>query len=252
MSSRGSGGRPSKSSQEEKYQTKNISDLKIGSKKLLQNLIDFAEKDSNNVKLFENLLLSVNFKKIDEEVLEKFVKKSKDKWLKKNSIWKKKMKSLEGEDDKSGSESDFDSGSDSDKEDESGSESGSGSDSGSSSGIPYFDKKLHGTNLVIDKKNKRKIKFNGSGWTGSALGNKKNCAKWAIKLTNGQNNYLMLGMGPKTINLQGNNYSKCGYYIYLPSGHKYSQKGDSHAVYKQGSIAQGTIYSIYFNKKKEK
>lgn len=55
-------------------------------------MIEFAEKDTNNVKLFETLLLSVNFKKVDEEVLEKLVKKSKDKWLKKNTVWKKKIK----------------------------------------------------------------------------------------------------------------------------------------------------------------
>jgi len=60
----------------------------------------------------------------------------------------------------------------------------------------------------------------------------------------------MLGMAPNIIKINGNNYSNCGFYIYLPSSHKYSQKGDSHTVYSNGSIAQGTVYSIKFDKKK--
>jgi len=149
---------------------------------------------------------------------------------------------------------DMDSGSDgSEKSDKDSEEEEEEEDEDEESGgsIPYFDKKFCGTNVQIDKKNKRLIKYTGSGWSGSALGNKKNCAKWATKLVNGNNNYLMLGMAPNIIKINGNNYSNCGFYIYLPSSHKYSQKGDSHTVYSNGSIAQGTVYSIKFEKKKK-
>jgi hypothetical protein len=104
-----------------KYKTKNLSELKIASKKLLKKLIDFAEKEVENLEVFEKLLLSVDFKKMDEDDLEKLMKKSKDKWLKKNSVWKKQMKTV-GQDDKSGSDESKDSNSDSDSEKESESE----------------------------------------------------------------------------------------------------------------------------------
>jgi len=46
-----------------KYKTKELSNLQIPSKKLLGELIQFAEKDNKNVEVFEKLLLSINFKK---------------------------------------------------------------------------------------------------------------------------------------------------------------------------------------------
>jgi hypothetical protein len=61
-------------------------------------LIEYAETEEKNMEVFDSLLLSIDFKAIDEDVLEKFVKKSKDKWLKKNSVWKKKIKEIENED----------------------------------------------------------------------------------------------------------------------------------------------------------
>jgi hypothetical protein len=63
---------------------------------------------------------------------------------------------MDGEEDESGSEDD------SEKESE-GSDSESGSEEESSS-IPKFNKKFVGTQLTINKKNPRNIKYNGSGW----------------------------------------------------------------------------------------
>jgi hypothetical protein len=58
-----------------KYKTKNLDGIQVYSKKLLTKLIEFAEKDKNNVSDFEKLLGSVNFKKFDEDYLAKLSKK---------------------------------------------------------------------------------------------------------------------------------------------------------------------------------
>jgi len=220
---------------------KSISEFKVPPKVYLNGIIAYVEKDlTNRVGEFDNLVASVNFKKLEKEDLTKLY--AKKKWLQKSSTFLNIIIMKDMDSDGSGSGSDkSDKSSETEEEEDDEDEDG---------GIPHFDKKMHGNNLVIDKKNKRKIKYNGSGWQGSALGSIKNCPKWAAKLVNGLNNYLMLGMAPKTINLQGDNYSKCGYYIYLPTCTKYSGKGDSNTGYGSGSINQGTIYSVKFDKKK--
>jgi len=75
-----------------KYKTKNLNQIQLPSKKLLLKVIEFGEKDTNNLKEFETLLGSVSFKKFDEDYLTKLAKKSKDRWLTKNVTWKKKNK----------------------------------------------------------------------------------------------------------------------------------------------------------------
>jgi len=81
-----------------KYKTKNLGDIQVYSKKFLTKLIEFAEKDSKNIIDFEKLLGSVNFRKFDEDYLTKCAKKTKDRWLKSNSVWKKKIKTSGEED----------------------------------------------------------------------------------------------------------------------------------------------------------
>jgi hypothetical protein len=51
--------------------------LKIPSKKLLNSLIEFADKDKNNIETFEKLLICVDFKDFDKDKLKKIAKKSK-------------------------------------------------------------------------------------------------------------------------------------------------------------------------------
>jgi len=60
----------------------------------------------------------------------------------------------------------------------------------------------------------------------------------------------MIGLAPKTINKGGNNYSSCGYYLYIANGTLYSQKGDSNKSYSSGDQSQGTVYGVKYNKGK--
>jgi hypothetical protein len=67
--------------------------LKITNFKALKKLVEYVEKDfENKVKEFDDILKCFSFKGMEEEDLEKLKKKSKDKWLKDNKEFKKKIK----------------------------------------------------------------------------------------------------------------------------------------------------------------
>jgi hypothetical protein len=133
-------------------------------KNLLTLLLDFAEKEEKNVELFETILKETQiFKKLDEDYLKKMSKKKE--WLKKNSVWKKKVKTAGEEDsDKSDSETDSDkSDSDSDSSKSSESES-SESEKEDEEELPKWNKKIK-TSTTILSKSDRIIEFtHGSGY----------------------------------------------------------------------------------------
>jgi hypothetical protein len=139
-----------------------MKELKIPSKSLLKELIEFAEKESSNLELFEQILMNVDFKNFDEDKVNKIVKNSKDKWLKSNSLFKKKMKTIGEEDKKS---SDSESGSESKEDDGSNSKS---SESGSGeSELPKFKFDFNfATESQFTPNNKKLILSRGnySGW----------------------------------------------------------------------------------------
>jgi hypothetical protein len=57
-------------------------------------LISYCEEDLDARTIeFENLLKAFSFKDMDDEDIEKIIKKSKEKWLKKNKAFKTKLKS---------------------------------------------------------------------------------------------------------------------------------------------------------------
>jgi hypothetical protein len=166
----------------------------------LNELIDFAEKDSNNVEIFENLLENLSFKKFEEDDLKKIQKKKE--WLKKNSVWKKKLKKMEDESsssDKSDSDSDK-SDSDSDKSDSDSDKSTSDSDKSSSESsssseeeenkIAEVDIKNSSLKYIYNKKSKEIYRNNGnSGWDGSII-SKKPTDKFAILFVKGGINFI--------------------------------------------------------------
>jgi hypothetical protein len=106
---------------------------------------------------------------------------------------------------------------------------------------------LSSTTLAFSKKNKVAT-YNADDWQGTALGTK--ATQYAIKLLNSQCQYLMIGFAPKNINKGGNNYSSCGYYLYITSGTLYSQNGDSDKGYGSGDENQGTVWGVKWDKKK--
>jgi hypothetical protein len=119
---------------------------------------------TNRTEQLESLLSTVNFKKFEKEDLVKIGKKSKDRWLSKNSTWLSIIVSKNSDNE---SDSDKSSDSDSDKSSDSGSDSEKSSNSEEEEeeeggSLPEFDKKLSSTTLVFSKKNRR-AKYTSSG-----------------------------------------------------------------------------------------
>jgi hypothetical protein len=152
------------------YKAKYLEGMSVPvSMSLLNMVIDYTESDMNkNTDFFEFSLKLFNFKKLDEEKLKKVQKKKE--WLKKNSTWKKKVKTAGGDGSDSDKSSNSDSDSDSDKSSNSDSEdSDKSSDSESSSEdekekLPEFNPKTSSTVFKFDKKAKTITKSSGDGW----------------------------------------------------------------------------------------
>ena len=65
-------------------------------------------------------------------------------------------------------------------------------------------------------------------WNACVLGVEGN--QFKVKL-NSQAKNLLIGFGPRTVNLNGSNYSTCGYYLSTHAGALYSQNGHSGTSY---------------------
>eukprot|EP01120_Amphizonella_sp_Union-15-10_P015028 TRINITY_DN757_c0_g1_i1.p1 TRINITY_DN757_c0_g1~~TRINITY_DN757_c0_g1_i1.p1 ORF type:complete len:463 (-),score=81.12 TRINITY_DN757_c0_g1_i1:110-1498(-) len=100
---------------------------------------------------------------------------------------------------------------------------------------------------VTLSKNNTQAKFTGYGWQGSALCSPVNC--YFVKLVSGCGN-LMLGMGPKGINIEGNNYQTKGYYFYCLNGSLYSGHGQSGKLYYQ-KVTPDSIIGCFWNTEKK-
>jgi len=137
------------------FESSESKDFKIPGKQLLTSIISYVEEDMKRVDQFESLLSTVNLKKFEKDDLKKIGKKSKDKWLSKNTTWLNVIVSKNSDDE--GSDSEKSSGSDSDKSSGSDSDKSSGSESEEEEeeeggSLPTFDKKLSSTTFSFPKK----------------------------------------------------------------------------------------------------
>jgi len=109
--------------------------------------------------------------------------------------------------------------------------------------------KLSSTCFTFKKGNKR-LKYNGSGWSGTVLMTK--APKFAIKL-GVCCNATMIGFAPKDINKAGNNNESKGYYLYLNgTGVLYSQAGDRGKNYASGLNGDiNDVFGGFYNKAKK-
>jgi hypothetical protein len=84
-------------------------------------------------------------------------------------------------------------------------------------------------------------------WNAAALANQT--AKFSVKIIKGGN--MMIGLAPKSINLEGSNYNTCGWYLYTSVGSLYSWKGEWNIPY-VGEVCdkEGTIVGVEWKKKK--
>jgi len=158
---------------------------------------------------------------MEEDDLEKIVKKSKDKWLKSNKAFKSKLKSKDDDSDKSGSDkSDKDSDDDSDKSDKDSDDSDKSDDEGDEDGenLKFDPKKSTKDKIKFTKSKTVATKTSGTtSWDATAVMKKAN--KFTIKILIGKD--FMIGFVTNNYNISGNNYSSNGHFIHLYDGYVY-------------------------------
>lgn len=106
---------------------------------------------------------------------------------------------------------------------------------------------MKGRNVVLSQSDQVASKAHGGeSWNSGALGNVPN-KSFRVKLINrGANGYVMIGMAPKTFALNGQNYSSCGWYLYVGDGTLYSQQADSDRGYAY-PVQNGAIIDVHYN-----
>jgi len=166
-----------------KYKTKkNFSEFKLPAKVLLNGVISYVEKDLNNrISEFDNLVESVNFKKLEKEDLTKLY--AKKKWLQKSSSFLNIiiMKDMDDDDD-----DDSKSDKSSEEEEEEGEEEEDGE--GGGSGLAVFDPKASHSSWVFNKKTKF-MSCSSTGW--NACISKKPTDKFTVELGTGCGSHMM-------------------------------------------------------------
>jgi len=167
---------------------------------------------------FDSLIKCFSFKDIEEDDLEKLIKKSKDKWLKKNKAFKLKMKLKDEDSDKS--DKDSDNSSKSEKSDDDSDNSSKSSKSGSDSEeedeeedeVPKFDKKKSNVNFKFSKKNRVFLTTTSSSWSANVIISKF-ISQYSVEILSTGND-IMIGFAPKTVNVNQQNYTNCGWYFF--------------------------------------
>jgi len=205
-----------------------------------------------NTKEFEELLSCFSFKGFEEDDLEKIVKKSKDKWLKSNKIFKKKLKS---KDDESGSDKKSDSGSDSD--DKSGSDKSDSDDSDEKDDeeeeikiVPLFAEKYK----IEKKKNSIEKIQDPSSWTNAEVFSKKKIkgTKYITvkveKLKNGDKNGFRIGIALDNKTKYDDDKSK--FFSFTLRGDQNQINGGSWAGDSLANV--GDVFGFLINSKKRK
>jgi len=104
-----------------------------------------------------------------------------------------------------------------------------------------FDRKFVG-DFTLSKNNKKIKKIEESECYSGALGTK--CDSFAIQLIKNCTN-LMIGMAPRTIDEDGKNYDRCGWYFSCSRGRLYSQVGDNQkSFYNKSANSDGTVIGV--------
>jgi len=104
-----------------------------------------------------------------------------------------------------------------------------------------FDPQFIGKSATLSRNNKRIAKNGESGFNCGALGTK--CASFSVRLIKNCGK-MMIGMAPRAINKDGQNYNRCGWYLSSKTGrlHSQTQSGDdgqyflSPGFYRPGAV----------------
>jgi len=105
-----------------------------------------------------------------------------------------------------------------------------------------FDPLYTGSRATLSEDKKRIKKSAEDGYNCAALGTK--CDSFSIRLIKNCAN-MMIGMAPRTINKDGENFNCCGWYLYCVSGNLYSQSGAFDESYHNKTVNQnGTVIGV--------
>jgi len=222
-----------------KLKVKSIGEFKVPPKVYLNGVLAYVEKDLNNrISEFDNLVESVNFKKLEKEDLTKLY--AKKKWLQKSSSFLNIiiMKDMDDDDDD-------DSKSDKSDEEEEEEEEEEGEDGGSG-GLAVFDPKASHTSWTFNKKTKF-MSCSSTGW--NACISKKPTDKFTVELGTGCGSHMM-GFIEKSRFQQNStcNYNN-GYFWYTNSSSLYGI-GNKMSWGIQGGSSSGMKFGAVFDRKK--
>uniref|UniRef100_A0A6B2LF59 Potassium channel tetramerisation-type BTB domain-containing protein n=1 Tax=Arcella intermedia TaxID=1963864 RepID=A0A6B2LF59_9EUKA len=114
-----------------------------------------------------------------------------------------------------------------------------------------WSKEFCGSNIVIQDRIVTK-QSGGSNWNAGVLGSIPNLSSFKLRLKNiVSHGCAMLGMAPKkNFNINGSNYTSCGWYYYAHTGGLYSSKGDGNRSYAT-ALQVGSILEVIFNKEQK-
>jgi hypothetical protein len=109
-----------------------------------------------------------------------------------------------------------------------------------------WDPNYQGTSLQLSDDNKTVVRTSGLAWNAGVLGTEA-VSSYKLKVTNRGDGNVMVGFAPRSgFQPNGQNYHRCGYYLYLASGTLYSGHGQSGARYTQ-SINNGDILTVTYD-----
>lgn len=106
-----------------------------------------------------------------------------------------------------------------------------------------WDSNAKGNGIVISDNGKTIGKNGPQGWNAAVLGT-VSVPSYSVKiLQRSVRGTIMIGMAPNTVQLNGSNFSSCGWYFYVNDGTLHSQVGDSHRAYTT-TIQQNSVVTV--------
>ncbi len=102
-------------------------------------------------------------------------------------------------------------------------------------------------NLSLNPTKNIATKTGGTGWNAGIRTATPVTHSVKYKILERGSGNIMVGVAPETFKIAGNNFSTCGWYIYVQSGALYSQAGHSGAGAGFSAIQNGTIIEFIYD-----
>jgi hypothetical protein len=120
--------------------------------------------------------------------------------------------------------------------------------------VPHltWDSACCGIQLSLSEDKFTVTKTGSSGWNAGVLGSAP-CDRFSVRIDHiGSACNLMIGFSSKqNFQINGQNYTRCGWYLYGSNGNLYSQAGDGSRSYHNTELAVGNVLTVIYNKEKK-